>query len=118
MDTPLVEMFFSKGYFKIIGKSVPENATNFFNPVLNGLDMYSKNPVKSTTVDFHLEYFNTSSSKYLLDILMLLDSIYSEGNDVKINWYYDENDEEILEVGQDFNTIVNVPFNIEMIRSN
>ena len=118
IDTPLVVLNFSEGSMKITGKSIPENATNFYNPILNAIDKYKEAPAEKTLVEFHLEYFNTSSSKYLLDILRQLQVIYTEGNNVEINWYHDEDDDEILEIGEDFSSIVNIPFNIKMILDN
>ncbi len=116
--TPTIKFSFSLGHLLIEGRSIPENSADFYEPLILSLDMYKNDPSESTTVDFKLEYFNTSSSKSLLDVLRKLQALYDEGNIVIINWYYEEDDDEILEIGEDFMSIVNVPFNIKMISEN
>ena len=75
----------------------------------------STNPKKLTRVNIHLEYFNTSSSKCILDIFKKLESIKNAGNEVNINWYYEEDDEDMLEAGEDYQAIINVPFKMIMV---
>ena len=116
--TPTIKFDFSNGHLLIEGRSIPENSADFYEPLIMGLETYKETPSKSTTVEFKLEYFNTSSSKSLLDVLRKLQAIYDEGNEVSINWYYEEDDDEILEIGEDFSSIVNVPFNIKMVSEN
>ena len=114
-ETPEIELNCETGLLVIKGRSIPENSINFFGPLLEKLGEYIKNPSDQTKVDFHLEYFNTSSSKCILDILRLLQKLHEEGNDVTIDWYHDEDDEEIEEIGQDYSHMINVPFNIKVI---
>jgi hypothetical protein len=57
-----------------------------------------------------LEYFNTSSSKCILDVFKKLEAINKGENDVLINWYYEEDDEDMLEAGEDYESIIRVPF--------
>jgi hypothetical protein len=58
-----------------------------------------------------LEYFNTSSSKCILDVFKKLESIHKSGDkEVIINWYYEEDDEDMLEAGEDYESIIRVPF--------
>ncbi len=114
-ETPTIKFNFTDGHLLIKGRSIPENSISFFDPFLEVLDNYADNPLPYTEVDFKLEYFNTSSSKCILDILKLLQKIHLGDGNVNINWYYDEDDEEILEIGQDFSHIINVPFNIQVI---
>ena len=75
----------------------------------------AKNPKKLTRVNIHLEYFNTSSSKCILDIFKKLESIKNAGNEVNINWYYEEDDEDMLEAGEDYQAIIGVPFKMVQI---
>ena len=113
-ETPTIEFNSDKGYLSIKGRSIPENSIDFFEPFLKVLEDYTENPLAQTEVDFHFEYFNTSSSKCILDILRLLQKIHLGKNNVNINWYYDEDDEEIQEIGNDYSHIINVPFNIKV----
>jgi len=79
--------------FEISGRSIPDDLFNFYNPILNWLDEYFKNPLPKTIFDFKLEYFNTASSKYLLDILLKLEDMKNEGYKVKIRWHYPDDDD-------------------------
>ena len=101
-----------KGLIEIRGKSIPENPKDFYQPLIDWVEEYSGNPSKITTVNIKLEYFNTSSSKWILNIFKRIVPIYKDGKDVVINWYYDENDEDIYESGEDYQSIVKIPFNI------
>lgn len=109
---PTVNFDPDKGLIEIRGKSIPENPKDFYQPLIDWVEEYSGNPNKITTVNIKLEYFNTSSSKWILNIFKRIVPIYKDGNDVVINWYYDENDEDIYESGEDYQSIVKIPFNI------
>lgn len=116
-ETPTIEFNSTEGYLLVKGRSIPENSIEFFTPFLEKLDNYVSSPLAHTEVDFQLEYFNTSSSKCILDILRLLKKIQTNGGNVTINWYYDEYDEEILESGQDYSHIIDIPFDIKVINA-
>ena len=66
--------------------------------------------MKKTIFNFKLVYFNTASSKLLLDILMKLEEIHEAGNDVLIRWHFPEDDEDMEEAGEEYADIVDVPF--------
>jgi hypothetical protein len=74
------------------------------------LEEYGKGPAALTKVNIQLEYFNTSSSKCILDVFKKLEAIYKAKNEVIINWYYEEDDEDMLEAGEDYESIIRVPF--------
>jgi hypothetical protein len=93
ITTPHVILDAEKGYIKIDGRSIPENVIDFYQPILNWIDNYIKEPNNLTIVDFKLEYFNTSSSKRLFDIMRKVESISTiPGKRVVLNWYYEEDD--------------------------
>jgi hypothetical protein len=117
-ETPAIEFYPKEGKLLIEGRSLPENSTSFYSPLLEALENYNNNPASFTTVDIKLEYFNTSSSKCILNILRILQKIHSENESVTINWHHDKDDEEIIEIGQDYSLIINVPFNIKVIPEN
>jgi outer membrane translocation and assembly module TamA len=116
-ETPTIEFNPSKGNLLIEGRSIPENSIDFFAPLMDALEGYNT-PPSSFIIDFKLEYFNTSSSKCILDVLRKLQSSQSEETAVTINWHYDEDDDEILEIGQDYSHIIEIPFNFKMIPAN
>lgn len=94
------------------GRSIPENSTEFFKPLVDWLDQYASDPASKTIVNFHLEYFNTSSSKCILDIFKKLEIVHKGKNEVFVNWYYEEDDEDMLEAGEDYESIIRIPFKL------
>ncbi len=115
LKTPFVKFDSDKGLVEIKGRSIPENSIEFYKPLIDWLDKYSDQPSGKTSVNIKLEYFNTSSSKCILDIFRKLELIHKKGNEVEINWYYEEDDEDMFEAGEDYQSIINIPFKmIEM----
>jgi len=114
--TPKVKFDAAEGVFEIRGRSIPENSVEFYKPIIDWLENYKKSPLKKTVINVRLEYFNTSSSKCILDLFKKLEAIYKAKNEVSINWYYEEDDEDMLEAGEDYESIIRVPFKmIEII---
>jgi hypothetical protein len=105
-----ISMDKEQGIFEFAGKSRPENAIDFFEPVFNWFDNYISNPNPITVITFKLEYYNSSSAKVLLRLLVRFEQLMERGHEVKVHWFYRLNDEDILESGEDFSTLVNVPF--------
>ncbi len=100
------------GKMEIQGRSIPENSILFYEPLKDWLNLYSENPKQLTEVHFKLEYFNTSSSKDILELMKIFNKIYKAGYNVAINWYYEKDDEEMLEAGSDYESILKLPFNM------
>jgi hypothetical protein len=109
-DTPSVVLDKDNEIFEISGRSLPEDVTTFYEPILNWLDEYAESPNAKTVFTFKLVYFNTASSKLLLDILMKLEEMYENGHDILIKWYYPEDDEDMEEAGEEYSDIVDIPF--------
>jgi hypothetical protein len=108
--TPNVKFEGDQGFIEIKGRSIPENSIEFYKPLVDWLEEYGKGPAALTKVNIQLEYFNTSSSKCILDVFKKLEAIYKAKNEVIINWYYEEDDEDMLEAGEDYESIIRVPF--------
>jgi hypothetical protein len=108
--TPSIKFLSEEGVIEIKGRSIPENSIEFYKPLVDWLEAYAKDPLKKTLVNIQLEYFNTSSSKCILDVFKKLESIHKSKHDVVINWYYEEDDEDMLEAGEDYESIIRVPF--------
>ncbi|MFZ9848323.1 MAG: DUF1987 domain-containing protein [Flavobacteriales bacterium] len=108
--TPTIIFDSEAGLLELKGRSIPENSIEFYKPVVESLDKYSHEPKDKTSVNIQLEYFNTSSSKCILDLFKKLESIHKTGKDVVINWFYEEDDEDMLEAGEDYQAIIKVPF--------
>jgi hypothetical protein len=104
--TPTIKFQPEDGKLLIQGRSIPENSIEFYKPLVDALDSYSG----AAAVDIVLEYFNTSSSKCILDVFKKLEKIKSDGNEVEIRWHFEEDDEDMLEAGEDYQAIINIPF--------
>jgi hypothetical protein len=109
--TPFVNFDMTEGNLEITGRSVPSDAEDFWTPVLEKFESYCLHPAETTNVKINLEYFNISSSKRLLFLLYKMNDLVEKGNDVTIDWYFKENDEDMYEVGRDYAFMVKVPFN-------
>jgi len=96
--------------FEISGISRPENVSGFFGPVVEWLKEYAKDPLPETKFDFRFEYFNTSSIKSILVILGELKDIEEAGSSIKVLWYYNEEDESMLEAGELLEELSEAPF--------
>ena len=108
--TPTINFDLASGVLEIKGRSIPENSIEFYKPLVDALDKYAGSPKSATSVIIQLEYFNTSSSKCILDVFKKLENINKGGSAVTINWHYEEDDEDMLEAGEDYQAIINVPF--------
>ena len=101
--TPAIQLDPVQGLLEIKGRSNPENSVEFFMPVMDWVDEYVK-------VNIQLEHFNTSSSKMILDLLKRLEVLLEEKHEVIVNWYYEDDDEEILEAGETYESMSELPF--------
>ncbi len=114
--TPSIKFDYHNALLEIKGRSIPENSIEFYKPLVDWLDKYSSAPKTNTNVNIQLEYFNTSSSKCILDVFKKLESIQKGGaSHVVINWYYEADDEDMLEAGEDYQAIINVPFKMVQV---
>lgn len=105
--TPTVNFLAQEGMLEVKGRSIPENSIEFYKPLIDWIEEYAKSPKPETAVNVQLEYFNTSSSKCILDVFKKLEAINQQ---IVINWYYEEDDEDMLEAGEDYDAIINIPF--------
>lgn len=98
--TPAVTMLIDDGIIEIDGESFPENPVEFFNPIYEWIDTFMNEEKRYLTVNFKMTYFNTSSSKCLMDIVDRCQSYHNRsGGNVEINWYYHEDDSDMQESG-------------------
>ena len=113
--TPTVNMNPETGVVEIKGRSIPENSIEFYKPIVDWLEEYNQSPQPKTVVNVQFEYFNTSSSKCILDVFKKFELLKKSNNEVIINWYYEEDDEDMLEAGEDYESIIKVPFKMIQI---
>jgi hypothetical protein len=89
--------------FKITGKSMPEDAVDFYRPILDWVNEFTLKPIENAKFVIKLVYFNTASSKMILEIIK---RIGKAGANITIDWYYDDDDEDMLEVGEHLQSIL------------
>lgn len=109
-NTP--EIYIDKGIFEMSGRSIPEDAQNFFSSIQDDISMFMENIIPGTKIIFNLEYINSGSKKYLCNLIGEFNKLLARKEDVRIYWYYDSDDESMLEIGNDFRSISSLPFHI------
>jgi hypothetical protein len=109
-DTPSVILDKENGKFEISGNSLPENVMAFYRPLLDWLESYTRDPNPTTVFLFNMNYFNSASSKAILNLLNELEKLNKTGKEIDVIWRYVEMDEDMLEAGKDFSEIVKIPF--------
>ena len=115
-STPLVVLDPEKMIYEISGESRPKDAPKFFLPILQWLDEFGrmlkegKEGSKQFEFNFKFEYFNSLSAKYILDICKRLSRLNTDGNTIKVKWHYEEDDDDMHEVGQEMSRISKLPF--------
>ena len=98
------------GVFTFYGRFLPQKTKDFFEPILVWLEEYSKNPYRKSVIIFKMDYFNTSSSKKFLDILIVFQDIQLQGFEVEVEWCYHKDDIDIKDAGKGYANLVELPF--------
>lgn len=114
-NAPRIDFDPEKGTLTFEGKSLMEDSESFYLPLVNWIIEYAKNPHEGTVVDFRYEYFNTSSSKWLITITKQLKVLFDNDQSTQVNWYWP--DEDILEYGEVIRDLVDMPINMIEIES-
>lgn len=109
-NTPEV-LLHPDGIIRIKGRSIHENVTEFFSPIDSWITSYIEAPAEMTKVEMAMEYFNSASAKIFIHLLQKLTYVSLKNKKYVFNWYYEEGDEDILERGEYFSTVLDVPFN-------
>lgn len=114
-DTPKIVFDRAKNEFSISGRSLPEDPSEFYKPVIAWMENYVQAPEPYTELRITLDYFNSSTIKQMLMLFMLLEDIIKKGKEVKIAWCYNE-DDELMEIkGREFKSMLNIPFELVKI---
>lgn len=99
-----------RGIFEFTGRFLPQNTREFFEPIFDWLEEYKKKPHLKSVLIFKMDYFNTSSSKKFLDILLLFQEIHLKGNAVEVEWYHQSDDIDLKDAGHGYAELVELPF--------
>ncbi|MGD9976468.1 MAG: DUF1987 domain-containing protein [Bacteroidales bacterium] len=117
--SPLINFDLESRMFLISGYSRPENVRDFYYPIVEWLDNFKTEQVAAKQAgenipplnfDFKFIYFNSSSAKFLYDIIILLDEMQRAGINVAINWHYDKDDDGLREAGEELSDMAQITF--------
>ena len=111
-DTPAVDFHAETGLLVLDGESYPEDPVDFFESLMNWVSQYIREIGGSLTLNITITYINTSSSKCMLDFLEALDNYHESGGKVTINWYYEEDDEDMQETGEELCEDLELPYTL------
>ena len=113
-DTPEVLLDVQNSSIHISGKSYPENALEFYSPVIKWIveKIKTLKPEDELLVSLKFDYFNTSSSKAILDMFDLFEESYNKGAKIKIDWHYDYRNDVMAECGEEFTEDFDIPINL------
>lgn len=117
-DSPKIIFDTVSNRFMISGESRPENAGKFYTPVINWIVSYeetlsARKQAKDDSVlvfIFKLDYFNSTSAKYIMDILLIIKKFVDQGYNINIEWHFDKRDDDMLDAGNEFSDTVDLKF--------
>ncbi len=109
-NSPEVEFTAETGELNMEGRSIPEDPGEFFERLISWVNEYFLSPADITRFSIKLEYINSGSSKYMLELLRIMKINHDAGKQVQVRWYYEEGDESIQELGQHYEQTVQIPF--------
>ena len=105
---------YSKGHFSITGCSIPEDSRKLYKPVLTFFEEFHNYPSDHFLVEIKFDYCDTASLKWILNILIEIQKHVSVNN-AEIRWYYEDDDMEMMELGEFVNLRVKMPFNLIVV---
>ncbi len=109
--SPSINFNAKTGFLQIHGRSLPENAVTFYKPALEWIDKYSESPNNKTVFEFRMVLLNTSSSKVFIDIFRKINHLVDlKNSEVSVVWYYEEEDEDIEDIGIQYEEICKAEF--------
>ncbi|OFY63399.1 MAG: hypothetical protein A3H98_14190 [Bacteroidetes bacterium RIFCSPLOWO2_02_FULL_36_8] len=108
-DTPKIILDPEKNLYEFSGRSMPEDAAEFYLPIIQWLKTYKESGFKSIILDFRMEYFNTASSKMIWDILHTLQGFIDDGMKVNVRWFYYKDDLEMEDAANDYSEMFSLP---------
>ena len=110
--TPDIVLDKAEAIFSFKGSSRPENPNEYYQPIFEWFKAYFSEPNEKTIVELQFDYFNTSTSKILLDLFELFESYSSNGIDIHVKWYYENDDEEMMEAGEELLNLVELSYEV------
>lgn len=113
VDKPVVNLDPQQNTFEISGKSFPEDARLFYDPIIEWFEYYAKDPNEQTIINIKLNYFNSSSARKIVELLSVLEKIKEDGKEAMIIWHYKSYDDIMRERGEEVKMVLDIPFNLK-----
>tara|TARA_B100000809_G_scaffold84309_2_gene82749 strand:+ start:6373 stop:6759 length:387 start_codon:yes stop_codon:yes gene_type:complete len=111
LNFPSINFDPNSGMLKIIGRSIPEDPVNFYQPLENWISDFIDTKPETLTLFIYLDYLNTHSTECVLILIKKIDIFYKDNKtNVKVVWNFDEDDEDLEDLGDEFASIIKVPF--------
>ena len=114
-DTPYISFDPESNVFEISGRSLPEDASKFYDSVHEWLNNYVSDPNDTTELSMKLDYFNSASARKIVEVLFILEKIQEVNKEVKVLWYYNEDDEVMEARGEEIKSVVELPFELKSV---
>ncbi len=114
--TPEVILDKDNSVFQVSGRSIVENAHEFYAPILSWLTEYFKSPNTSTNLVFNLDYLNSSSSLQIMKMIFIFEH-HKNNNDLKVIWKYESEDEMSRERGEELQDSTEINFDLQVTES-
>lgn len=115
IKTPFIRLNKDEGIIELRGRSIPENTVDFYYYFNRWLSEYSREPAENTRVILALQYLNSSSSVVVTNMMKLMDGLIGLKSKVSIDWYYERDDVEMRDLGNDFKGIMKCPFSVHEV---
>ncbi|MBA7536587.1 hypothetical protein ES705_28851 [subsurface metagenome] len=109
-NTPHVILDAGNGRIYLSGRSIPEDADVFYCKIFNWIDQYYGETSGETEIEFKLEYINSGSSKYILELLREALRLTGDNRITRVIWCFERDDESIEELGEHYDTTIDLPF--------
>lgn len=108
-DKPIIELDYETGCFSFVGSSFPENAMEFYRPIIKDIENYFTNGYRSCTINFNFHYINTGTENMVYKLVKLLKELDKERGMVKVNWIYNASDEDMKMIGENIMKYIDFP---------
>jgi hypothetical protein len=112
-SSPSVRFDPEGGILQIGGESYPENSKEFYEPLIEWIDEFLENSDAAVVFRVTLTYMNTSSTKYMMDILDRLEAAYENGHSVSVEWYCDKENDRSLDTVEELQEDFEMPFEVK-----
>lgn len=116
VSSPSVEFDAATGVLEIGGESYPENSFEFYSPLIRWLDQYLVEGSNAVHFKVALSYLNTSSTKYMIDILDRLEAAHAKGRSISIEWFYDADNDRARDTIEEFKEDFSMPFAVVPVK--